>query len=206
MKDKYADQDEEDRALMIDLLGSGKGPQPKGKKEKAKAAKALELADRKKKFEDEKIARLAEKEAFFKVDSNESLESQDAAFTESSKKIARKMMESDIEENLDLRCLDLLSGQPHENDILMHCIPVCAPWIALSKYTYKIKLLPGSLKRGKAAKAAKASFLSMAIGDDIKNSINAVPDSEWVSTILPKVKLVLSSDQASSKRGGKGKN
>ena len=37
---------------------------------------------------------------------------------------------------------------------------VCAPWSALTRYKYKIKLTPGSTKKGKAARAMINSFVS----------------------------------------------
>ncbi|KAI8913474.1 nuclear export mediator factor Nemf, partial [Gorgonomyces haynaldii] len=54
------------------------------------------------------------------------------------------------DQSMNLSYLDLLTGQPVDQDTLLHCIPVCAPWSVLQKYTFKIKILPGSLKRGKA--------------------------------------------------------
>uniref|UniRef100_A0A8C4QDE8 Nuclear export mediator factor n=1 Tax=Eptatretus burgeri TaxID=7764 RepID=A0A8C4QDE8_EPTBU len=42
-----------------------------------------------------------------------------------------------------------LTGQPHVDDLLMFSIPVCAPYTALSNYKYKVKLTPGTQKKGK---------------------------------------------------------
>ena len=56
----------------------------------------------------------------------------------------------DEEQEADLTFLDSLTGEPIDSDILLHVIPVCAPWNALSRFKYKVKLTPGSLKKGKA--------------------------------------------------------
>ncbi|KAK4532008.1 hypothetical protein CCYA_CCYA10G2865 [Cyanidiococcus yangmingshanensis] len=48
--------------------------------------------------------------------------------------------------------LDFFTGCPHPDDILEYALPVCAPYQTLSKYKYKVKLLPGTLKKGKALK------------------------------------------------------
>lgn len=45
-----------------------------------------------------------------------------------------------------------LTAKPLAEDVLLCAIPVCAPYYTLSHYKYSIKLTPGSLKRGKAAK------------------------------------------------------
>ncbi|RUS19637.1 hypothetical protein BC937DRAFT_87163 [Endogone sp. FLAS-F59071] len=53
MKDKYAEQDDEERELRMELLGSAKGPQPKGKKGKKEAERKEQLKTRgKNKLED----------------------------------------------------------------------------------------------------------------------------------------------------------
>lgn len=49
----------------------------------------------------------------------------------------------------NLSALDSLTGNPLPEDILHFAIPVCAPYPAIQKYKYKVKLTPGSLKRGK---------------------------------------------------------
>ncbi|EGF84317.1 hypothetical protein BATDEDRAFT_8510 [Batrachochytrium dendrobatidis JAM81] len=112
------------------------------------------------------------------------------------------------EQAIDMSFLDLLTGQPHETDNLLYAIPVCAPWTALQKYKYKVKLLPGALKRGKAAKSITASFLSMAAANESvaeKELIKAVPDADWISTVLGKVKVVVSAaDQVQIKKHGNG--
>jgi len=56
--------------------------------------------------------------------------------------------------------LDSLTGQPVPDDLLMFCLPVCAPYAALNSYKYKIKLIPGSTKRGKASKLAVNMFIT----------------------------------------------
>jgi hypothetical protein len=53
------------------------------------------------------------------------------------------------EELANLTSLDSLTANPLPEDILHFAIPVCAPYPALQKYKYKVKLTPGTLKRGK---------------------------------------------------------
>uniref|UniRef100_A0A8C2T320 Ribosome quality control complex subunit NEMF n=1 Tax=Coturnix japonica TaxID=93934 RepID=A0A8C2T320_COTJA len=45
--------------------------------------------------------------------------------------------------------LDSLTGQPHAEDILLFAVPICAPYTAMTNYKYKVKLTPGTQKKGK---------------------------------------------------------
>lgn len=56
----------------------------------------------------------------------------------------------------NLSALDSLTGNPLPEDILHFAIPVCAPYPAIQKYKYKVKLTPGSLKRGKGKEKKKS--------------------------------------------------
>ena len=53
-----------------------------------------------------------------------------------------------------------LTGKATTEDLILHAIPVCAPYSVLSKNKYRVKLTPGSVKRGKASKQAMQIFLS----------------------------------------------
>uniref|UniRef100_A0A8C7QZQ3 Ribosome quality control complex subunit NEMF n=1 Tax=Oncorhynchus mykiss TaxID=8022 RepID=A0A8C7QZQ3_ONCMY len=48
------------------------------------------------------------------------------------------------------KLLNSLTGQPHPEDVLLFAVPVCAPYTALSNYKHKVKLTPGTQKKGKA--------------------------------------------------------
>ncbi|CEG64532.1 hypothetical protein RMATCC62417_01486 [Rhizopus microsporus] len=152
IKEKYADQDEEERQLRMELLGSNKGPQPKGKKAKreakAKAEKAALEKERARKEAEEK-ARLAQSQ---KEEENDgSLEVGEEKDSDVIRQLLKEenitMLEAD--EIANLSALDSLTGNPLPEDILHFAIPVCAPYPAIQKYKYKVKLTPGSLKRGK---------------------------------------------------------
>lgn len=73
-----------------------------------------------------------------------------------------RMLEPEETENLTI--LDGLTGKPVPTDILQFAVPVCAPYGALQKYKYKVKLIPGSLKKGKAVKSVVSYFLNMSEG------------------------------------------
>ncbi|XP_071510699.1 ribosome quality control complex subunit NEMF-like [Diadema antillarum] len=54
--------------------------------------------------------------------------------------------------------LDTLTASPHPEDLLLFAIPVCAPYNVMHNYKFKVKLTPGTGKKGKAAKTALNMF------------------------------------------------
>ena len=70
------------------------------------------------------------------------------------------------EENVDLMTederqqasqLNTLTGAPLPNDILLHALPVCGPYSALQTCRFKLKIVPGSQKKGKAARQVSST-------------------------------------------------
>jgi NFACT protein C-terminal domain len=45
--------------------------------------------------------------------------------------------------------LDLLTGNPLPDDVLLYAVPVCGPYNAVQSYKYRVKLTPGAAKKGK---------------------------------------------------------
>ena len=91
--------------------------------------------------------------------------------------------------------IESLISNPLPEDILQNCIPVCAPWIALQKYKYRLKIIPGSLKRGKAIQQAKQAFLAIAtkkMKSKVEQElIDSVPPKDWNDAMISKAKLVI---------------
>ncbi|VEU36224.1 unnamed protein product [Pseudo-nitzschia multistriata] len=89
--------------------------------------------------------------------------------------------------------LSKLSGKPEKDDLLLYAVPVCAPYQSLSKFTYRVKLTPGNLKRGKASKQCIAVFLkdekSKTGLEQSRDLIKKVADNEWVQAICGDVKI-----------------
>lgn len=62
--------------------------------------------------------------------------------------------QSSNEENL----INSLTWAPRLEDILLFAIPVVAPYQMMHNFKYKVKLTPGTGKRGKCAKSAMQLF------------------------------------------------
>lgn len=143
-----------------------------------------------------------------------------------------KMLEPEESENLTV--LDGLTGKPLPTDILQFAVPVCAPYGALQKYKYKVKLIPGTMKKGKAVKTAINHFLVNINGNNSSSSssernavegglsgaelreaeaalearekelIKMVKDEEAINAMIGKSKVSAPGVEASKKKSGGG--
>lgn len=134
---KYAHQDDSDRELALSLLGHNKEEPKKPLTQKSDAAKAVELMQQKqRRREQHQKAQLEgkkkEEERRAKMESNDEDLGDDST--------------------LDYVDLDALVGTPLPGDEIAAALPVCAPWAALSRHKYKVKMQPGLLKKGKAVR------------------------------------------------------
>lgn len=65
----------------------------------------------------------------------------------------------DPEDRDRLTQLDSLTGAPSSDDVLLFAVPVCAPYSALQGYKHKLKLTPGTQRKGKAARQVRQACL-----------------------------------------------
>ncbi|KAL7931078.1 hypothetical protein V8C35DRAFT_311210 [Trichoderma chlorosporum] len=134
---KYKDQDEEDRATAEALIGATVGRQRAEAEAAAKAHRLAELEamkERRRAQHERKQKEVAEQEEIRRAMMNEGLD----------------VLEPDEAEKATN--LDTLVGTPLAGDEILEVVPVCAPWSALVRFKYKVKMQPGSVKKGKAIK------------------------------------------------------
>ncbi|KAK7505562.1 hypothetical protein BaRGS_00003307 [Batillaria attramentaria] len=154
MKEKYGDQDEEERRLRMEILASS-GSQKEEKRKKGKKGKDDLSAKGGKhggqpqsgKGGERVVPEIAKPAGFVK---------EEVADVESDGE--QEAMEDGSQQIDDTQIINSLTGQPHPEDELLYAIPCCAPYNSLINYKYKVKLLPGTTKRGKAAKTALNMF------------------------------------------------
>ncbi|KAL1397754.1 hypothetical protein pipiens_009510 [Culex pipiens pipiens] len=160
IKEKYGDQDEEERKLMMDILKSaGNVPTKSTKDEEASSSDPARKYPGKKPPPRQKVADLEE-------------------------------VPDDTPAAADVDMLDSLTGCPHEEDELLFAIPVVAPYQSLHSYKFKVKLTPGTGKRGKASKTALQIFLKdKQCSHREKDLLKAVKDETLARNIPGKVKL-----------------
>jgi hypothetical protein len=135
---KYANQDEDERALAMRLLGSQSGQKAAEDAAEEKRRKEEEAAANKQRRREQHLRAQAVGKA--------AEEARQAAHEQDDDDEGDEVLKS------NLLNLDAFTGRPLPGDDLLTAIPVCAPWSALSTYKYKAKIQPGSTKRGKAVK------------------------------------------------------
>ncbi|XP_020205695.1 nuclear export mediator factor NEMF isoform X2 [Cajanus cajan] len=208
IKEKYADQDEEERNIRMALLASSgksikkeevssenealeKGEKPSSGPSDApkicyKCKKAGHLSRDCKEQQDDLLHRHATGEA-------EENSKMTAIDTSQADRVA--MEEDDIheigeEEKEKLNDVDYLTGNPLPNDILLYAVPVCGPYNAVQSYKYRVKIIPGPAKKGKAAKTAMNLFSHMSEATSReKELMKACTDPELVAAIIGNVKI-----------------
>jgi predicted ribosome quality control (RQC) complex YloA/Tae2 family protein len=212
---KYADQDDEDRQLAMEILGSKAAEEKRDaeEEEKAKKAESAEVAKERRRAQHEKAQREGlEAEEIRRLNLEEGIEALDE------------------EESSAVTQLDAYVGTPLAGDELLEAIPVCAPWAALAKYKYKVKLQPGAQKKGRAIREimdswAKAGAVSKWVDQSMTDTERIWPRElelikNWkdveVIGVLPvsKVRVMMSGgahggggsggQKGKGKRGGKG--
>lgn len=62
------------------------------------------------------------------------------------------------EEKEKLNDVDYLTGNPLPNDILLYAVPVCGPYNAVQSYKYRVKIIPGPVKKGKGSNYSSFNF------------------------------------------------
>ncbi|XP_047512357.1 ribosome quality control complex subunit NEMF homolog [Pieris napi] len=169
IKEKYKDQDEEDRAFMMDLLKPDKCA-----KESKKALKQAAKGNKDKKSN--RGPKIPQPPPLLLE-----AESEDEPEIEA---------ETEQTGDADTEMLCQLTGAPYPEDELLFAVPVVAPYSSLHNYKFKVKLTPGTSKRGKAAKTAVQVFLrdKMASARE-KDLLKAVKEENVARNFPGKVKL-----------------
>ncbi|KAG7328087.1 hypothetical protein KOW79_008031 [Hemibagrus wyckioides] len=183
IKDKYKDQDEEDRELMMKLLGSA------GSNKEEKGKKGMKGKEDLRKRAPQKLAqkpRAVKKAEQLGTDVNQAGQYS----TEQDDKDADDMDQENPGAEEYENFLDSLTGQPHSDDMLLFAVPVCAPYTALSTFKHKVKLTPGTQKKGKAARTAVFSFMhAKETSAREKDLFRSVKDTDLSRNMPGKVKV-----------------
>ncbi|XP_059480083.1 ribosome quality control complex subunit NEMF homolog [Neocloeon triangulifer] len=175
LKEKYKDQDEEERQLRMQILhgvDGGKAKKDKGKKESEKPISNKQKQQAKK----PKAGPFCDRTEFvpdqLPPDEAAELDTEAAPVTS------------------DLETLNSLTGLPVAEDELLFAVPVVAPYNTLTNYKYKVKLMPGTGKRGKAAKTSLAIFLrDKTCSQREKDLLKSVKEQDLARNFPGKVRL-----------------
>ncbi|XP_062203527.1 uncharacterized protein LOC133905782 [Phragmites australis] len=225
IKEKYAEQDEEEREIRMALLASsGKALQKEKPSQDGDGTTAKESKPSAGEDDSSKICYKCKKsghlsrdcpESTSEVDPNDVSISRSRVGTGTSTAPAggnSAMDEDEVheigdEEKEKLIDLDYLTGNPLPSDILLYAVPVCAPYNALQTYKYRVKITPGTAKKGKAAKTAMSLFLHIPDATNReKELMKACTDPELVAAIVGNAKITAPGlTQLKQKQKQKGK-
>lgn len=82
------------------------------------------------------------------------------------------------------------TGRPLLEDRSRYIIPVCAPYDAMQDYKYRVKLVPGTGKKGKIAQQALALFVKHDHASPAEvDLIKLIPSQDIMNILLANVKL-----------------
>lgn len=203
---KYMDQDEEERNIALKVLGA------KPMKESLPSAQAG--------IGTEKKEEASEHPGDDGSQANEDPKRERRAKREERHEVMRLMEEEGILELSKLEqesitTLDMLTAIPTAQDVVQYALPVCAPYGALQNYRYRAKLMPGTMKRGKAYRAAVTLFIKQAERDLLpykqeRDAMRISPENDGIHGMLGSVKVMApglaeaqKSLQKAKKSGGK---
>lgn len=221
LKGKYADQDDDERAIRMELLGHkptksagdakpdsevavAEAELPEAADGEGSAEPIWSMEDRAGWIEEDgQWRRLtpAEKRA---IRDKEALEVrmllEEEGITTLSKEEADKLSAEQVR---------FLTAVPTPQDTIHFAMAVCAPYTALSKYKYKVKVTPGTQKRGKATKQAMSLFTGQSdcTGRE-REVVRAIPDQEAIAVMVSDSKVSapgLEKAKRNAKQNAKGK-
>ncbi|KAL6714648.1 hypothetical protein ACLMJK_008073 [Lecanora helva] len=146
IKTKYADQDDEDRALAMRLLGANIAKEKASEDAASKVAKEQEQKEQKerRRKQHELAAARGKESEFRRLNLGEGIESLD-----------------DVEKE-EMENIDAFVGAPLPGDDILDALVVCGPWDAVgTRCRWRVKLQPGATKKGKAVREILGNWLQI---------------------------------------------
>ena len=178
---KYAEQDEEDRALAMHLLGSERGQERKQAAELEKAAReAKAQADKERRAAQHAKAAEKERQRRERVEKAAAAAAAGTgadAMLDEDDELSREQIEQERQELLNI---DRIVPVPQPGDELLAAIPMVAPWTAMTRQKYKVKLQPGTVKKGKVVREIVTFWAGLgARGPKIVDETSREKDRVW---------------------------
>ena len=206
IKKKYGDQDEEEKAQILAMLqaealknqGKKEPKRRKGRSDAANSAPSIGKVLKKQIAKNEKLAAIAaegEIKIRKKPEKSENSETPETAESKPGPSIkietVVKAPEPEIDVKIDFSELSELTSQPHVEDTMMFALPMVAPYSTMQKFKFKVKMVPGTNKKGKTAKTVLEGFLRDKHTTQLeKDLLKAITHDDLFKNLPGKVKLV----------------
>ncbi|RHY17468.1 hypothetical protein DYB30_008156 [Aphanomyces astaci] len=152
IKKKYADQDDEERRLRMAALGHAVIAPP----DERSSVAGDEIV-----MEEDDSCTANDGDATGLSTGIPAIDQEKEALYQRQRERKAQLLEQEEEEAQNATFLDTFTGTPMANDLLLFAMPMCAPYSTLERYTYKVKLTPGTQKKGKAVTFAVDHFLKL---------------------------------------------
>jgi len=95
-----------------------------------------------------------------------------------------------VPESSDISELDKLTGHPSRKDTLLFAIPMLAPYSTIQANKYKVKITPGTQKRGRCQKVIKDLFIRNAKESKIETQqIKSIADTDMTMVMINNCKV-----------------
>lgn len=191
IKEKYKDQDEEERQLKMKILGSAgqakEEKKSKGKKQKQPIPQTKPSKHIKNTLQ---FIEKSEEDTVIKPKENTNDKPSQEIFQSTTQEDVSDDEDEETQISDEIKLLNSLTGCPYSNDTLLFAVPVCGPYSSLLSYKYKVKIIPGSNRRGKAAKTALQIFLhEKSATAREKDLLKSVKDQDISRNLPGKIKI-----------------
>eukprot|EP01059_Diplonema_ambulator_P031599 TRINITY_DN585_c0_g1_i11.p1 TRINITY_DN585_c0_g1~~TRINITY_DN585_c0_g1_i11.p1 ORF type:complete len:858 (+),score=327.18 TRINITY_DN585_c0_g1_i11:105-2678(+) len=173
---KYKDQDDDEKELKMRLCG-WKG-----------VLKNMKLGDEEEEEEEEEK----------KVEIREF--QQDGAFKQD---VKRPYDPNEVKEvSMELDVIDTLTGKPFEDDLILHPMLMVGPVEAVEEFKFRVNVLPGKDKKGKAAQQLLHHFSQSIIATEQERELIKHMDMQDCINLLPSnLRIVTDADLAKKATG-----
>lgn len=180
---KYRDQSDDERDIMLKSVGSKKMKEMILLERAAGVAREdvlldeeVAAADRKRALEEERAR--AEKAKEREARHREEEEARQAMMEEGEGMLTAEDLEKLTE-------VDVLIAHPEEGEAVTCAVPVCGPYYAMSRFKFRVKLTPGTERKGRVCRDSMALFLLQdGASEGETKCIREIPEPE-ISLLLP---------------------
>jgi len=181
IKKKYADQSEEDRKLAMKALGHHVESEEENGQGPGKDAWNEHSQGLGEDIQQERAPKASKPPKFAKPEKSE----------------------KQVDDELNLKSF---TCNPKAEDTILYALPVCGPPQATLNYKHRIKIVPGSMKRGRASKTATEILVrANSTTEREKELIKYIIDNQLVQTMAGDVKLMAPGLSAATKAAKKSK-